>query len=52
MDHVVRRYNMIEDEIISSEKSPIFMLKDLQKLYQEKIKTLGAPDDDNYRNTE
>ena len=35
---------MIEDKVISCGTSPIFTLKDLRKMYQEKIEDLGALD--------
>ena len=36
---------MIEDVIISAERSPVFMLKDLVKMYKDKLLNLGATDD-------
>ena len=35
---------MIKDRLISAETSAIFLRKDLQKMYEEKIKHLGASD--------
>ena len=42
MDGVSEITSMIEYKLISSDTSPIFMLKDLRKMYQEKIKHLST----------
>ena len=36
---------MIEDVINSAEKSPVFLLKDLVKMYKDKLLHLGATED-------